>query len=513
MFEKIITQLTDNKAWLDPLLQVSFIVLCTMILHINYKRASNFLASYSPVPYLLLQAFYLPLLAFIFLTCAKIIIPYLDKIIPQTLKDIGGESIEQVAWFAIFIWFTGRFTSMVKNYILSNKGLIGPFSKKAVYWVFEMFYWTLILIFVLGSLSILKIKVAQPLRIFGHGIIIWSFTIAFLYTTHVGLAENIKVFSEKNDFLVAAILKAIWSPLLAVIFGTGMLLFFDIAEFNKNKHFASYQLDFSNILIPCFFWTLFRLASLIERDLLIGRLTTHYPDKTRVQAIGKFARIVTIIFAALFLFPSQDTYQEIYKVIVGSGLIIGIAARTIIGNYLSGFVMNFEGNFKVGDWIYSTDKQVEGVIEYMGMRTTTLRTFDKRVLYIPNSFFSTANLVNASKMTNRRIDEIIPIERVAPDKIDKITQELRNMLQSHPDIDPYLSSMAHMTTFGPSSLNVSIRAFTKTKDLKTYRSICQDLFLKVMQIMEKHGATLAPTNILPKEDSKKMIKGSVVKPS
>ena len=165
--------------------------------------------------------------------------------------------------------------------------------------------------------------------------------------------------------------------------------------------------------------------------------------------------------------------------------------------------MNFEGNFKVGDWIYSTDKRVEGVIEYMGMRTTTLRTLDKRVLYIPNSFFSTANLVNASKMTNRRIDKVIPIERVPADKMDKITQELRDMLQNHPDIDPYLATMAHLTAFGSSSLNVSIRAFTKTKDLKTYRTIQQDLFLKVMEIIEKHGATLAPTNILPKDDLKK----------
>lgn len=509
MFVQIIEKLSKNKEWLEPLLQVIVLILCTIILHINYKRVSNFLSNHSLVPYLLLRAFYLPLLSLICLACFKTIMPRIENLLPATLKGASGESIQQVIILAIFIWFTGRFTSMVKNYLLTNNVLTGPFNEKVVYFVFELFYWTLILIFLLGSLSILEIKIPYPLQIMGYGIIIWSFTLIFLYTVHVGISENIKIFSEKGDFLVSVILKAISYPLLVVIFGTGTLLFIYIAGLQNYKFLEDYELTFGKVFIPSFFWILFRLSSLIEREFLLGRLTRHYPDKTKVQAIGKFTRIVTVILASLFLLPGTDTYQEIIKVLGGSALVIGIAAHTVIGNYLSGFVMNFEGNFKVGDWIYSTDKSVEGVIEYMGMRSTMLRTLDKRVLYIPNSFFSTANLVNASKMTNRRINEVIPIERVSPEKMNAITQELREMLENHQGIDQYLSTMAHLTEFGPSSLNVSIRAFTKTKDLKTYRTIQQDIFLKIMQIIEKHGAVLAPTNILPKEDFKKMIKSNV----
>lgn len=505
MFTQVMDFFSNSKPWLVPLVQFIGLLLFTFVLNRNYIRVSTFLSTRSLTIYLVIRAFYLPLLALIYLSCLKLLIPYFTKYAPLTLTHVDFDKIYQVMVLAIFIWFVGRFTSMVKAYILRSDLMEGPLNERMIYFVFELFYWTLILIFVLGSLHMLQIEISDTVHTLGKGIIIWSFTLIFLYTVYVGVNENIKIFSEKGEFLASVFFRAISAPLLLIVFGTGMIFFISMTSL---RDYFDFSISFKDIFVPCFFWAMFRTSILVEEEFLLGRLTRHYPDKTRVQAIGKLTRLLTLLFAILFLFADRIQYATKVLTYIGasSAFIVGIAAQTIIGNYLSGFIMHFEGNFSVGDWIYSTDKNIEGVVEYMGMRTTTLRTLDKRVLYIPNSFFSTANIVNATKMTNRRIDEVIPVERVKPEVLQKVTEEVRIMLQEHPEVDQYLSTMAHLTEFGPASLNLSIRAFTKKKDLKSYRTIRQDVFLKVMDIIEKHGAALAPTNILPKGELAKIIK-------
>lgn len=65
----------------------------------------------------------------------------------------------------------------------------------------------------------------------------------------------------------------------------------------------------------------------------------------------------------------------------------------------------FDRPFKVGDWIRSPDRQIEGTVERIGWRMTIIRTFDKRPLYVPNSVFSSIVVENPSRMLNRRIYE------------------------------------------------------------------------------------------------------------
>ena len=61
--------------------------------------------------------------------------------------------------------------------------------------------------------------------------------------------------------------------------------------------------------------------------------------------------------------------------------------------------------FKVGDWIRSPDKDIEGTVEKIGWRLTTIRTFDKRPLYVPNQVFTNVSVQNPSRMSHRRIYE------------------------------------------------------------------------------------------------------------
>lgn len=245
-------------------------------------------------------------------------------------------------------------------------------------------------------------------------------------------------------------------------------------------------------------WSFIRFIKLFEEQLLAGHLSTTKPDETTVQATGKLLRVVAIVVMVLFILPVIGIpVSGIVAFGGGSAIVVGIATQQILANYFGGLLIYADGHFKVGDWIYSPDKEMEGTVEYIGWRSTRIRTFDKRALYVPNAVFSAVNVVNASRMTNRRIQETIGVRYEDAQAVEVITQDIRAMLQAHPEIDQRQTMLVHFTAFGPYTLNINVYTFTKTRDWAKYRDVQQDVFLKIIQIIERHHASLAvPTNVV-----------------
>jgi len=78
-----------------------------------------------------------------------------------------------------------------------------------------------------------------------------------------------------------------------------------------------------------------------------------------------------------------------------------------------------------------------------------------------------------------------------------ITTDVKAMLQAHDAIDLNRTLMVNFVTCGPSSLDFFVYTFTKTTDWATYHGIKEDVLLKILAIIEGHGAEVAfPTRTL-----------------
>jgi MscS family membrane protein len=78
-----------------------------------------------------------------------------------------------------------------------------------------------------------------------------------------------------------------------------------------------------------------------------------------------------------------------------------------------------------------------------------------------------------------------------------IVKDVENMLQNHANIDSSATLMANFNEFAASSLNFFIYAFTKTVDWVEFHKVKQDVLLKVIDIIDKHGAECAfPTSTI-----------------
>ncbi|MDF4886644.1 mechanosensitive ion channel family protein, partial [Vibrio parahaemolyticus] len=188
------------------------------------------------------------------------------------------------------------------------------------------------------------------------------------------------------------------------------------------------------------------------------------------------------------------------------GLIVGLAAKDLLSNFFGGLMIYFDRPFKVGDWIRSPDRQIEGTVERIGWRMTIIRTCDKRPLYVPNSVFSSIVVENPSRMLNRRIYEKIGLRYDDAEKMPQIITAVKEMLKNHKDIDARQTLIVNFDTFGPSSLHFFIYTFTKTVNWVRYHEVKQDILLKVINIIKEHDADIAfPTQTL-KLDPIQMVK-------
>lgn len=226
-----------------------------------------------------------------------------------------------------------------------------------------------------------------------------------------------------------------------------------------------------------------------------------------MQAIAKVARLFFITVGILTVMQAFGLSLSGLLTFGGvGGLIVGLAAKDLLSNFFGGLMIYFDRPFKVGDWIRSPDRQIEGTIERIGWRMTIIRTFDKRPLYVPNSVFSNIVVENPSRMLNRRIYEKIGLRYDDAEKMPQIITAVKEMLKNHKDIDARQTLIVNFDTFGPSSLHFFIYTFTKTVNWVRYHEVKQDVLLQVINIIKEHEADIAfPTQTL-KLDPVQMIK-------
>lgn len=243
-------------------------------------------------------------------------------------------------------------------------------------------------------------------------------------------------------------------------------------------------------------WFLVRFTHQAERNLMDPIYAGKPMDKTTVLAIGKLLRISVVITTILIVLQSLG-YSVSGVLAFGGigGIAVGFAAKDLLANFFGGLMIYLDRPFKVGDWVRSPDKEIEGTVEDIGWRLTRIRTFDKRPLYIPNATFAQIALENPSRMLNRRIYETIGIRYSDAGKMADIVNDVKAMLLQHEAIDTNSTLIVNFNSFAASSLDFFVYTFTKTTDWIQYHEIKQDILLKILEIVEGHGAECAfPTS-------------------
>ena len=297
-----------------------------------------------------------------------------------------------------------------------------------------------------------------------------------------------------------ALLEAAHRPLSYFILIFGVAWVIEISDgYFQTELFSPENLDLARQLafITLIAVFLIRFISLAEARVLMKIKNDESSEQTSLDpttllALAKLLRLSIVISAVLVALPTVGIEITALLAFGGvGGLAVGFAAQDLLSNFFGGLMIYLDRPFTIGDWIRSPDREIEGTVESIGWRLTIVRTFDKRPLYIPNSVFTTLTVENPSRMSNRRIKEIIGIRYQDADKMGDIVAEVKSMLEQHDEIDTSQTLIVNFNAYSSSSLDFFIYTFTKTTNWIRYHEIKQDVMLRIIKIVHSHEADFA----------------------
>ena len=298
--------------------------------------------------------------------------------------------------------------------------------------------------------------------------------------------------STWDDTFFAALL----GPARALVWVVGLSFAFERASVGLDLE-AIFPPLRAALVVAVLTWGVIRFIDRIQRRIVADSGPEDL-DLTTIEAIGRLIRITVLITSGLIILQTLGFSVSGVLAFGGlGGIAVGFAAKDLLSNFFGGLMIFLDRPFGVGDWIRSPDRDIEGAVESLGWRLTTIRTFDKRPLYVPNATFLQIAVENPSRMSHRRIYETIGVRYEDASVIAPILDGVERMLRQHPDIDSEQTLMVNFNQFGPSSLDFFLYCFTKTTVWTEYHQVKQDVLLKVYQIITEVGADVAfPTQTL-----------------
>jgi MscS family membrane protein len=213
------------------------------------------------------------------------------------------------------------------------------------------------------------------------------------------------------------------------------------------------------------------------------------------ELIGWIIKSLKVLIFILGLAAVLELWGiKIGPIIAGLGLFgvaVALGAQDLFKNLISGILVLVEKRFKIGDWI-SVEGIIEGIVEKIGFRSTTIRKFDKSLAIIPNFQFAENAVVNVSETSNWLISWIITLQYdTTVDQLKTIRNEIENYINKSEDYNTSVGVAVRIDKFSDSSIDMYVRCFTKTDSWNEWLSVKERLAIEIKQIVEKNKASFA----------------------
>ncbi len=197
---------------------------------------------------------------------------------------------------------------------------------------------------------------------------------------------------------------------------------------------------FVAVLILSFILT--RLLKVATRHLSGLSKREALPSALRAQQIRTLASVIysvgvfmIIFLAALQILPLLGINMGPLLASAGiAGVAIGFGAQTLVRDFINGFFILVENQYDIGDTIRIAG--VQGTVELMTLRRTTLRDADGTVHNVPSSQITVVS--NLTRDWTQLALHISVAYQTDSDKAIKVLNEVGDELAADPDFGPMI---------------------------------------------------------------------------
>jgi len=247
-------------------------------------------------------------------------------------------------------------------------------------------------------------------------------------------------------------------------------------------------LSWTSIIVAFMLLILVFVNLIAERVVELRSLAGH--NITLVSLVAGILRVVVVV-AALFLLADvlKIPYQGVVAGLGIGGLAVALAAQSTLHNFISGITLYFDKPIALGDYCRFGSR--EGTVEFIGMRSTRIRTLDRTLVTIPNSEFSNMQIENYAKRDRMFLNTTLQLRyETTPDQLRFVLAEIRKLLISHPQVasEPLRVRFAG---FGAHSLDIDIFGYVLTSSKPEFLAVREDIFLRIMSLVRNAGTQFA----------------------
>jgi small conductance mechanosensitive channel len=181
------------------------------------------------------------------------------------------------------------------------------------------------------------------------------------------------------------------------------------------------------------------LAKLLSR-LLREVLERRKADHEVTLLLSQVARWGIIILGSI---TALQRFFDVTAFLAGLGILgfsVGFALQNIMQNFAAGVVLLIQQPFNVGDAVEVSD--YSGSVLAINLRATEIRTWDGRIVILPNAEILSKAIINFTRAERRRIDIALGISYEADPGLTRST-----ILRALEEIEGVLSEPAPLIVF------------------------------------------------------------------
>jgi small-conductance mechanosensitive channel len=168
---------------------------------------------------------------------------------------------------------------------------------------------------------------------------------------------------------------------------------------------------------------------------------------------------------------------------------IGFSLKDVLSNYISGVILLAARPFRINDQVVI--KEFEGTITQIKLRGTTLKTYDGRLVYIPNQEVFQASIINNTASPRRRSSVIVGIDY--SEDLSTAQKIILNVLNNLSEVETNPAPDILVKELAPSTVNLEVRFWVDSRRAG-YLATTSNVTLGIKEALEQANIDM-PTDI------------------
>lgn len=240
-------------------------------------------------------------------------------------------------------------------------------------------------------------------------------------------------------------------------------------------------------------WGTVVINTLVKRQMA-QRVEEDAATATTINALGFVVRLA--FYSILVLMGLDNLGFDVTALIAGlgiGGIAVALALQNVLGDLFASLSIVLDRPFVIGDFIIVDD--LAGTVEYVGLKTTRVKSLSGEQLVFANSDLLGARVRNFKRMYERRIVFGLGVTYDTPrSKLEQIPQMIRDAVEGQENTR---FDRAHFKEYGAFSLNFEVVYFVLVPEYNTYMDVQQSINFDIHRAFEAAGIEFAyPTQTI-----------------